>query len=338
MAKQKKIYLKDIAKEAGVSTALVSYVLNGRHTNRIKPETATRIKAIAKRLNYTPDFLAKALKSQKTNTIGLILADLANPFSAQIARIIEDELSPYGYIVLIGSMDEDNGQLKKLVETFTSRQVDGLIVLPAANSEKEIERIHKMNIPYVLMDRYFPDFPFNFVVNDNYHATYTAVKQLIKNDRKAIGFITLEIDLFHIAERKRGFLEACEEEGIITKNRVKAVNGNPLSVEVEKAIDELRKNCPDLDALLFSTNLLTLYGLKYAMQHKLNVPDSVEIMAVDKASYYDIFPTPITYYSQPLEEMGHKAVQFLMSKIERNNSETLQEIVKGQLVIGNMGN
>lgn len=338
MPKQKKIYLKDIAKEAGVSTALVSYVLNGRHTNRINAETAARIKAIAKRLNYKPDFLAKALKSQKTNTIGLILADLANPFSAQIARIIENELSPYGYIVLIGSMDEDNGQLKELVDTFISRQVDGLIVLPAANSEKEMERIHKMNIPYVLMDRYFPDFPFNYVVNDNYDATYAAVKQLIKNDRKTIGFITLDIDLFHISERKRGFVVACEEEGISTKNKVKKVNGNQLSIEVERAINELRQDCSDLDALLFSTNLLTLYGLKYAIRHQLNVPDGIEIMAVDEAPYYDIFPTPITYYKQPLEEMGHKAVRFLMSKIEGNHSETIQEIVKGQLVIGNMVN
>jgi len=338
MENRKKIHLKDIAKEAGVSTALVSYVLNDRHTNRIKPETANRIRTIAKNLNYRPDFLARALKSQKTYTIGLILADLGNPFSAQLARIIEDELNPHGFTVLIGSMDENNRQLKELVDTFISRQVDGLIVLPAANSEKEIERIHKMNIPYVLMDRYFPNFPFNFVVNDNYYATYTVVKQLRKNNRKAIGLITLDIDLFHIAERKRGYLEACEEDNIVTTNKVKEVNGNQLSIDVERAINELKKDCPDLDALLFTTNLLTLYGLKYAIRHQLDVPNGIEIMAIDEAKYYDIFPTPITYYRQPLEKMGHKAVQFLISKIEGNNSETIQEIVKGELVIGNMVN
>lgn len=336
MEKQKKVSLKDIAEEAGVSTALVSYVLNDRHTNRINAETAVRIKTIAKRLNYRPDLLAKALKSQKTNTIGLILADLANPFSAQIARIIENQLNPYGYIVLIGSMDEDNNQLKELVDTFLSRQVDGLIVLPAANSEKEIERIHRINIPYVLMDRYFPDLPFNYVVNDNYFATYSAVKQLIKNNRKAIGFITLDIDLFHIEERKRGFVEACVEENINTENKIKKVNTNQLSTEVEQAINELRQCSPELDALLFSTNLLTLYGLKYAIRHQLNVPDSIEIIAVDEASFYDIFPTPITYYKQPLEAMGQKAVQFLMSQIKGNHSETIQEVIKGQLVVGNM--
>lgn len=330
----KKVYLKDIAKEANVSTALVSYVLNDRLTDRIKPETASRIKKIAERLNYTPDFLGKALKSQKTKTIGLILADLANPFSAQIARIIENKVSAYDNIVIIGSTDEKNENFKGLVTTFTNRQVDGLILLPTAHSENEIQRIHKTNIPYVLMDRYFPNKPYNFVVNDNHYTTYTAVKQLIKNGRKKIGFITLDIDLFHISERTRGYLDACKEANIPTQKMVKKVNGNQLSIEVEQAIEELIYSCPGIDALLFSTNLLTLYGLKYAIKHKLQVPEVIEIMAVDEAEYYDIFPTPITYYKQPLEEMCNKAVQFLMSKIESNNSESIQEVIKGTLVIG----
>ena len=330
----KKVYLKDIAKEANVSTALVSYVLNDRLTDRIKPETASRIKKIAERLNYTPDFLGKALKSQKTKTIGLILADLANPFSAQIARIIENKLNAYDNIVLIGSTDEKNENFKGLVTTFTNRQVDGLILLPTTHSENEIERIHQTDIPYVLMDRYFPDKPYNFVVNDNHYTTYIAVKQLIKNGRKKIGFITLDIDLFHISERTRGYLDACKEANIPTQKMVKKVNGNQLSIELEQAIEELMYSCPDLDALLFSTNLLTLHGLKYAIKHKLQVPEVIEIMAIDEAEYYDIFPTPITYYKQPLEEMCNKTVQFLMSRIENNNSQSIQEVIKGTLVIG----
>ena len=333
MARQKKIYLKDIAKEAGVSTALVSYVLNDRHTDRIKPETAARIKAIAEKLNYTPDFLAKALKSQKTKTIGLILADLANPFSAQIARIIEDELRSHGYTVLIGSMDEEEGRFKELVNTFTGRKVDGLILLPTAHSTQEVERIHQMNIPYVLMDRYFPNTPFNFVVNDNHYCTYAAVRQLIQNGKRKIGFISLAMDLFHMEERKRGFLAACAEESLAANKMVKLVGGAQLPQQVENAIDTLRQEQPDLDALLFSTDILTLHGLRYAIQHKLNVPDDIEIMAVDEAPYYDIFPTPITYYRQPLEEMGHKAVQFLLSVIEGDQSKTIQEVVRGQLVV-----
>ena len=329
----KKVQLKDIAKEVGVSPALVSYVLNGQHLNRINKNTADKIKEAAKQLNYRPNHFAKGLRTQKSTTIGLILADLANPFSAQIARVIEDELKTYGYHVLIGSMDENKDNLKALVEVFIRKQVDGLIILPAENSREEIENIHRMNLPYVLMDRYFQNSPFNYVVNDNHYTTYTAVKQLVKNQRKKIGFITLKTNLFHITERKRGFLEACLEESIPTKNRVQEVEFNQPEKDITKAIDALLQDCPDLDALLFSTNLLTMYGLKYAIQNKLNVPKAIEIMAVDQADFYDIFLTPITYYKQPLEEMGKKAVQFLIANIESDNSQTLQEIIKGHLVI-----
>lgn len=334
MSKPKKIQLKDIAKEANVSIASVSYVLNGRHLDRIKKETADRIKETAKRLNYRPNYFAKGLRTQKSNTIGLILADLANPFSAQIARVIENELNHFGYNVLIGSTDEKQENLKSLVDIFTRKQTDGLIILPTENSEKEIEAIHNSDVPYVLVDRYFPNSPFNFVVNDNHFATYSAVKQLVKNGKKKIGFITLKTELFHFAERKRGFVEACLEEHISINKVVKELNLNEIKTEVAPAIDSLRKEFPDLDAILFSTNILTLYGLKYAIQHKLNVPNDIEIMAVDEAEYYDIFPTPITYYKQPLEEIGKKAIQFLMSKM-KEDTQTIQEIIKGELIIGN---
>ena len=125
MERVKKVSLKDIAERAAVSTTLVSYVLNGRHEDRIKAETAQRIRAIAKELDYRPDFLGKALKSQKTYTIGLILADLANPFSAQVARIIENEAHRHNYIVLMGSTDENKSTFSEMVSTFIDRRVDG---------------------------------------------------------------------------------------------------------------------------------------------------------------------------------------------------------------------
>lgn len=333
MSKTKKVQLKDIAKEAKVSIALVSYVLNGQHTNRIKKETAERVKEIAERLNYRPNHFGKGLKTQKSNTIGLILADLANPFSTQIARIIEDELKKYDYNVLIGSTDESEDKLNELVGVFLNRQVDGLIILPTENSEKEIARLHKTDFAYVLIDRYFPDTAFNFVVNDNRFSTYTATKQLIKKNRKKIGFITVKTNLFHFTERKRGFIEACLAAGIESENRIKEAKFGQLETDVAEGIHTLRQDFPDLDALLFSTDILTMYGLKYMIQHELNVVNDIEIMAIDEAKFYDIYSAPITYYKQPLEEMGQKAVRFLMSKIEGNNANIIQEIVKGELVV-----
>ncbi|MET1259155.1 LacI family DNA-binding transcriptional regulator [Flagellimonas sp. DF-77] len=335
MERPKKVSLKDIAERASVSTALVSYVLNGRHSNRIKTETADRIKAIAAELDYRPDFLAKALKSQRTYTIGLVLADLANPFSAQVARIIENEAQRSDYIVLMGSTDENKTAFREVVSSFIDRQVDGMILLPAAKCEDEIQRVHDKGIPYVLMDRYFPQKPFNFVINDNYYATYTATEQLIRSGRKQIVLVTLDIPLSHIEDRKKGFLDACRNSGILGLCLVREVNGNRLGVEVAEALDMLFETNAEIDALLFTTDLLALYGMRYAIKNKLRVPDMIDIMAVDEAPYYDIFPSKITYYKQPLEKMGRKAMDFLISKIENDQGQTIQEIIKGNLVLPN---
>src|SRR5918993_1439029 len=166
----KKVSLKDIAQKLGVSITLVSYVLNNKKEGRIGKEITEKIRATAKKMNYRPNLVAKSLKSSKTNTIGLIVADIANPFSANLARIIEDEAEKHGYIVIFGSSDEKLERSEKLIEVFLDRQVDGFIMAPVANSQKQIEALAKRDIPLVLIDRYFPEVKVSNITIDNYKA------------------------------------------------------------------------------------------------------------------------------------------------------------------------
>ena len=108
MSSLKKISLKDIAEAAGVSTALVSFVLNGKKKEyRVGEETAQRILKIANEMNYQPNLAAKSLRSGKTKTIGLVVSDISNPFFSQLTRVLEDEATKQGYTVLFGSSDEN---------------------------------------------------------------------------------------------------------------------------------------------------------------------------------------------------------------------------------------
>ena len=127
----KRVSLKDIAKEVGVSTALVSYVLNNLKEGRIRKEIAERIREVAKRLNYRPNQVARSLKTRRTHTIGLIVADISNPFSSSLARIVEDEAAKVNYTVIFGSSDETAAKSEKLIDTLLNRQVDGLITAGA---------------------------------------------------------------------------------------------------------------------------------------------------------------------------------------------------------------
>lgn len=334
-----KVQLKDIAKEANVSVALVSYVMNGLHTNRIKKETAANIRAIAKRLNYQPNHFAKGLKTKKSNTIGLILADFGNSFSTQILRTIEGAAAAQGYTVLIGTTDEDNEKLQNLIDTFMKQQVDGLIILPTENGQKQIENLHKDKMPYVLIDRYFSDTPFDFIANDNHFSTYEATKQLINTGKKKIGFITIATTFLHFSERKKGFVSACTAANINHAGMVKELLGyDNLKDSVSNAIDELRATHSDLDGLLFSTDILTMYGLRYAIKHQLNIPETIEFMGFDEAKFYNIFPTPISYYKQPLDAIGEKAVAYVLAKIKGDAVDGIQEIIKGEVVVKNKTN
>ncbi|MCH5715298.1 LacI family DNA-binding transcriptional regulator [Niabella hibiscisoli] len=146
--KIRKSILKDIAREVGVSVALVSYVLNNRFENRINKDVAEKIRTTARRLHYQPNQIAKSLKTNKTFTIGLVVADISNPFSSGLARIIEDEGAKYGYTVIFGSSDEDLVKFETLTNAFINRQVDGLILLPPAGSEPLLLRLQQMRFPF----------------------------------------------------------------------------------------------------------------------------------------------------------------------------------------------
>ena len=128
-------------------------------------------------------------------------------------------------------------------------------------------------------------------------------------------------------------MDSSNSEGLNTSGLICEVDGNRLDEVVENALDSLLKRHPKPDALLFATDLLTLYGLKYAIRNNLNIPEEIEIMAIDEAPYYDIFPSKLSYYKQPLELMGRKAVDFLMSKIANDDGQWIQEIVKGEMIL-----
>jgi len=163
---KKKVSLKDIAQKVGVSIALVSYVLNNKKEGRINKDVALKIKDTAHALNYRTNQIAKSLKTNKTNTIGLIVSDISNPFSSSLARIIEDEADRNGYTVIFGSSDEDVQKSQKLIETFINRQVDGLIIAPSEDAIPQLKYLQEEGIPFVLIDRYFPELKTNYVTID----------------------------------------------------------------------------------------------------------------------------------------------------------------------------
>src|SRR4051812_27843082 len=211
---KKKTSLKDIATRVGVSTTLVSYVLNNQKQGRISKEIASKIKEAAREMNYTTNHIALSLKTRKTFTLGLILADIANPFSSSLARIIQDQAEKSHYTVLFGNSDEKADKSWKLINAFLNRQVDGIILAAAEDTSEQVLYLKENEIPFVLIDRYFPGIDAPHVAIDNYQASYHAVRHLVEQGFRKPSMLTFDSSLFHLRERKRGYEDAIRDFGL----------------------------------------------------------------------------------------------------------------------------
>lgn len=214
---EKRVTVKDVAREAGVSPALVSFVMSnvnaGKRTYRVNEETAKHILSVAERLNYCPNTSARSLKSGKFNTIGVILSDISNAFFSEIARIIEDEAYKNHYYVLFGSTDEDSSKLEQLIRVFEDKGVDGLLVVPCADSDRCINKVAARGVPVVLLDRNI-DGPFPSVTLDNRSAAFDLTNKLIAKGYRRIEMLSYTMNLSNIRDREAGYMECMSEFGL----------------------------------------------------------------------------------------------------------------------------
>ena len=329
----KRVSLKDIAEKVGVSIALVSYVLNNKKEGRINKEVAQKIRDTAQALNYRTNQIAKSLKTSKTFTIGLIVADIANPFSSGLARIIEDEADRKNYTVLFGSSDENVEKFEKLVDIFLNRQVDGLIIAPPENTEKQLLALQQQNMPFVLIDRCFPDLPVSYIALDNYDASYQATEHLIQSGCKRPAMITYDSGLLHLQERTRGYKDALEANYISFKEKwMKQVHISNVKPEIEQAVQELLSLHKPADAILFGSNSIADHGVKYINTLPVKVPKELSIITFDEPLVLDLFYAPLTFIKQPLQEMGNLATAMLLESMA-GNERVVQMNMKGELVV-----
>ncbi|MEI6946403.1 substrate-binding domain-containing protein [Paraflavisolibacter sp. H34] len=332
---QKRVCLKDIAQKVGVSTALVSYVLNNQKVDRIRKEVAQKIKDTARELNYRTNHIAKSLKTNKTFTIGLIVADISNSFSSSLARIIEDEAEKNDYTVIFGSSDENGQKCAKLIQVFLNHQVDGLIIAPPFDAADQLRSLQQQNVPFVLIDRFFPGLEAPFVAIDNYRAAFSAVEHLLANGYRRIGFVGFDSPLNHLQERGRGYRDALRQHGLPPEAR--QIKSLPLSFthrQVEQAIDELLALPEPVDALLFVSNLLSTHGLKYLNTLDLSVPADLGVVSFDQSDAADLFYAPLTHIHQPLREMGRQATQMLLESLGSPKAPARGVFMEAELVMG----
>lgn len=322
----KKTSLQDIAERLNVSKTLVSLVLNGKgKEHRISEAVCKKVIETAKEMNYRPNQIAKGLRTGKTNTIGLIIADIANPFFGTLGREIEKELAASGYRLMVCSSDENPEKSAEQIEMMLQGQVDGFIISPTRNSENQIRSLKRSKKPFVLVDRFFPGIDTSYVVIDNQEAAYQATRHLIRKGYRRIACITVNPDLENMKGRLDGYKYAMQDAGReIDESLIKELPFTHESEDVYKVIQELvGQDRKGIDAIFFTSSKIGIMGIESLTRMGLVIPDDVAIVSFDDPDSYKLCYSPITTVAQPLEDMGKMAVEILLSAI-KNPASTIK--------------
>ena len=324
--------LKDIANYVGVSTSLVSFVLNGKaREHRVSDEMVRKIKEAAAELNYQPNIFAKSLREGKSRVIGVVLSDISNPFFSAIARCMEDEAEKYGYSVLFSSSDENSDKSETLIAHLINRGVDGLIVVPCENSESTVEAVLETGKPLVLMDRQFPGIPTNSVCLNNKEVSRQATAHLLSAGYSHPGIIAYDTPLQHMQDRISGYRQAMEEAGKGDMMVECCIKDSDFHSSIHEAMDGILAR--GVDSLLFATNNIATESLMVIKERGIDIPGKLGIIGFDGGSAFDLFHVPISYVQQPVPLMAQKAVEIIMNEILSGKKSVRQVEVPGTLVI-----
>jgi len=324
--------LASMAGRLGCSQTTVSRVLNGLSKKyRISDETVKKVLAEAQRCNYSPGLVAQSLRKNKTETIGLLIPSVANPFFADMASAIIAEAHARHFTTIVIDMMEDGSNQDEATAAVLGRQVDGIIVVPCAANSTLLEEIDKNVIPVVLADRYYENAPLSYVTTNNYDGGLMATRLLISNRHKSIACIQGDPETMPNIMRVKGYRQAMEEAGldgeeIIVGNEFSVSNGY---LETKMLLGSDRRPT----AIFALSNTILLGAIKAIRESRLSIPRDISIISFDNNKYLDYMVPPITRVSQPVEDMARLASRILFEKINGGGSGQVTRLSLSPLMI-----
>ena len=344
----KKVSIKDVAKEAGVSPTTVSYILNNNKNVSITPETRDRVLAAAEKLKYVPSQVAKTLGSSRvlgktqSKMIGVVIpqtedttADayimLSNPFYSTFLSAVEFEMRQANYHVLVTGTNR--GQ--SYIEVVKSRALDGVIIIGMYPSE-DVEEYRRFNIPTVLVDCYGSSGEgFYSIRTDDRLGGYMATKYLLNMGHRSIAFVSGEIKEDGVNYmRYLGYLDALKEFGVKSDARLTfdGYVGFSYGAEAADAIARSNRRRKQKITAVFATSDITAIGLiKGLSENGLSVPDDISVMGFDDIDYAEMCVPGLTTVRQNIILKGHEAAKLIIKAM--NGEEAASEtIIPMQLV------
>lgn len=325
---KKKVSIHDIAKQLNVSAATISFVLNGKTTEkRISKEMEQRILKHVKQSGYRPNRIAKSLRTGKSKIIGMLVEGIADPHFSAIARNVEEQAYKLDYKIFYASTENEPRIARDIIGAFRDTQVDGYIIVPPPGIEEDIQELLNDNLPVVLFDRYFPGLPTCNIVVDNFDGVYQAMRHFIKHAYKNIGFVTIPSTQTQMRDRLHGYHHAINENGLPSLAKMLSFDHKPDQEKITQEIKQFLQENPQIDAILFATNYLAISGLEAIKQLGLSMPNDIAVIGFDDNTHFSLFSPSVTAVAQPIQEISDQVMQQLMACLTGNETAPAKKTI-----------
>ncbi|MFQ5834460.1 MAG: LacI family DNA-binding transcriptional regulator [bacterium] len=323
------VTIKDVAKLAGVSITTVSYVIN--KTGFISDETRAKVLRAIDELKYRPSSVARSLRRKRTNTVGLILSHLKNPFVSEMLRGVEVYLSKRQYAIIVADTNYDIKKEERLIDVFCSKRVDGIIINPVEDSPSEhIRFLVEQKIPIVVIDRKIRNLNVDTVLTNNVGASRQVIEHLLHLGHRRIGIITGPLNCTTGRERLEGYQKTLRErsipenESLIKIGDYKERSGYLLGLElIDLALPPT--------VIFACNNLMALGAMRALGKRRIRVPEQMGIVAFDDLPWFTYVDPPLTAIATPTFELGETAARLLVSQLQRKRKKPKTIIIDAAL-------
>lgn len=325
------VTIEDVAKLADTSIATVSRVMNNK--SGYSKKTKKRVIEAIESLGYESNAIARSLKRNKTNTIGVLVPNVSSMLSHEILNGIENYASSHNYSVLTSYSYSEPEKVMRSLKTFQEQRIDGLIFVSDILRESYYNYIVKMDIPMVMAANEDDRYPISFVKVDDFKAVHDAVSYLIEMGHEEIGMISGHPDepiagKVRIEAYKRALDDAnieIDEKKIIYRNDFNFKSGREI-------LEELVSKHPNMTAVFAASDELAVGALNKANELNIKIPEELSLIAYDDTPISTMVWPALTTVSQPLEEIGYEATKELVKKIEEDKNTELHYYIPHKIV------
>ena len=327
------VTIYDVAREAGVSMATVSRVVN--NNPNVKPQTRKKVHEAIERLGYRPNAVARGLASKKTTTVGVVIPDISNANFAEVARGIEDIANMYHYNIILTNADKRKEKEIRVVNTLLEKQVDGLLFMGGAVTDDHREAFKTSNVPIVLCGTTDEQNAYPSVDIDHEAAAFDAVNLLIQEGHRNIAMIsgTLQDPATGYA-RFQGYRKALEKAGIPYREDYVRVGNYKYESGIEAT--QYFLSLPERPTAIFAANDEMAIGAIHCIQDAgLKVPEDISVIGLDNSRMSSMVRPLLTTVAQPMYDIGAVAMRLLTKLMKKEHVESAKVTLPHEVVVRN---